>query len=107
MVRVGSAEVVKTPANVMAEITVEAKVEHKDSFNEVTLNAVFTDPSGAMLRVPAFWSGGRAWKGRYASPVGGSHGFKMDCSDVNDAGLNAVVGVVEVREYKGGNPLDV
>src|SRR6266566_6044372 len=96
--RVGGAAVYKTAANVMVEIALEAKDEHKDPFNELTLDAIFTDPAGKSVRVPGFWAGGRAWKIRYASPKVGSHRFKAESSD---AGLNGVEGVVEVEAYKG------
>ena len=104
--RVNGAEF-KTAANVMVEITFEAKAEHKDPFNELTLDAIFTDQAGKQLRAPGFWAGGRSWKVRYASPVVGSHRFATECSDVNDAGLHGVAGSVEVEPYSGDNPLYV
>ena len=59
----------RTEANVPVELTLEAARSHADPFNEVTLDAVFVDPEGRELRVPAFWAGGRTWKVRYASPI--------------------------------------
>ncbi|HEV8291785.1 MAG TPA: DUF5060 domain-containing protein, partial [Tepidisphaeraceae bacterium] len=94
-VQFAGAEVVKTPANVMVEITFEARGEHKDPFNDVTLDVTFTDPSGTQLQVPAFWAGGRSWKVRYASPIIGTHRFRTESSE----------GVIEIEPYKGNNPL--
>src|SRR5689334_9607421 len=82
----------QTPANVMIEFTFTAQLAHTDPFNEITLDARFTDPAGKELRVPAFWAGGNTWKVRYASPLTGRHRFHTECSDANDAGLNAVQG---------------
>ena len=56
----GGEETRRTHANVMVEMALEAKGEQKDPFNEVTLDAIFTDPLGKQLRaVPGFWAGGR------------------------------------------------
>jgi hypothetical protein len=96
---------VETPTNVMTEIAFTAHRSHADPFNEVTLDAVFTDPHGEKLRVPAFWDGGNSWKVRYASPLVGTHTFRTECSDAADDGLNGIEGRVEVRPYAGTNPL--
>ena len=101
----GAAELQTTPANVVTELAFTARSEHKDPFNDITLDALFTQPGGAVLRVPAFWAGGDVWKVRYASPVLGVHHFKTDCSDKTDAGLNGVEGAVDITPYHGDNPL--
>jgi len=104
-VRARAGDELKTPANVMAEITFADTVDRKDPFNEVTLDVVFTDPAGGRRRVPAFWDGGKVWKVRYASPIVGAHHFRSECSDPADAGLHGVKGTVEVIPYTGENPL--
>ena len=96
---------VVTSANVMVEIGFEAARFHADPFNDITLDVVFTDSTGAAKRVPAFWAGGHAWKVRYVSPLTGSHRYRTECSDPRDAGLQDVRGVVEVKPYVGDNPL--
>ena len=95
----------RTEANVPVELTLEAARSHADPFNEVTLDAVFVDPEGRELRVPAFWAGGRTWKVRYASPIIGNHPFRSECSDTADAGLHGVAGTVSVAPYTGSNSL--
>ena len=45
----GVAEAVKTPTNVMVEITFEARSEPSDA-----VDVLFTEPGGNQLRVPAF-----------------------------------------------------
>ncbi len=92
-------------ANQIAEITFTAENPHADPFNDVTLDVVFTDPTGASFRVPAFWDGEKIWKVRYASGKVGEHHFKTECSDASDKGLNGVEGVVRIAAYSGDNPL--
>ncbi|MBI3853546.1 MAG: DUF4038 domain-containing protein [Verrucomicrobia bacterium] len=95
----------KTEANVMVELTFTANRTYADPFSEVTLDAIFHDPKGRELRVPAFWAGTNVWKVRYASPVPGTHRFRTACSVTEDKGLHGVAGKVEVKRYKGQNPL--
>jgi hypothetical protein len=76
-----------------------------DPFNQVVLDAIFTDPAGREFRVPAFWAGGKLWKVRYASPLAGRHTFRTECSRPADAGLHGVTGTVTVTPYRGKNPL--
>lgn len=92
-------------ANVMTELSFDAKADHDDPFNTVSLDVVFTDPQGQEMRVPAFWAGGSAWKARYASPVVGPHRFRSECSDTQDQGLHGVTGEVQITAYVGKNPL--
>ena len=86
--------VASTEANRMVEFTFESAKPYQDPFNEVTLDAVFSDPSGVKRRVPAFWAGGMTWRVRYASPVTGTHRFQTECSDTRNTGLHGVRGEV-------------
>ena len=95
----------RTEANVPIEIVLAAKQVHDDPFNTVTLDVLFTDPSGAVRRVPAFWDGGAVWKARYASPLAGIHRWRGECNDVKDTGLHGAAGEWEVVPYTGDNPL--
>lgn len=101
--RVGAAQ--DAEANVMVEIPFQAKNAHADPFKNVTLDVVFTDPKGTRKTVPAFWAGGDQWKVRYASPVLGTHGYRTQCSDANDAGLHGIEGRIEIKPYTGKNLL--
>jgi hypothetical protein len=96
---------VRVEANRAAEVRLEARNRHDDPFNELAVDAVFTDPRGKVLRVPAFWAGGTAWKVRYSSPVAGLLRFRTEASDAADGGLHGVEGTVEVVPYGGSNPL--
>lgn len=94
-----------TQANVPVEFTFTARGAYVDPFNQVVLDAVFTDPAGTVRRVPAFWAGGKTWKVRYASPLAGAHSFRTECSAAGDAGLHGITGRVTVKLYTGKNPL--
>ena len=101
----GRPAVVTTPANRPVEFSFTAQGSYFDPFNQVVLDAIFTDPLGVERRVPAFWAGGRNWKVRYASPLTGVHRFRTVCVPANDAGLHGVTGRVTVTPYHGKNPL--
>src|SRR5256885_16372059 len=88
-----------TQANVPMEISFTAQRRHSDPFNQVALDVTFTDPSGALRKVPAFWAGGEKWKVRYASPLIGTHRWRSECSDASDAGLHAVEATMEIGAY--------
>ncbi len=95
----------KTEANVPIEITLSANQGHRDPFNDVQVDVLFTQPDGQTKLVPAFWDGGNLWKVRYASPVTGTHQWKAQCSDVTDKVLSEATGSVNISKYHGKNPL--
>ena len=99
------APVLKSEANVMAEVTFTARRAYPDPFNQVTLDAVFTDPTGRKLVVPAFWAGTNLWKARYASAILGTHRYRTVCSEKQDSGLHAVTGAITITPYRGTNRL--
>lgn len=100
-----SAEVVGAEANRPADVVFTSQNDHADPFNDVVLDVIFTTPKGEQVRVPAFWAGGRKWRVRYSSPQVGEHPFRTVCSDSTDKGLHDVAGKVEIRSYRGDNPL--
>ncbi|MBP7143305.1 MAG: DUF4038 domain-containing protein, partial [Opitutaceae bacterium] len=99
------AETRSTEANVMVEASFTSSRTYNDPFNEVSVDAVFVDPAGQELRVPAFWAGGMHWKVRYASPLVGRHRFRTIATDTDNVGLNGVTGEIDVTPYTGANPL--
>jgi hypothetical protein len=101
----GAQPTMPASANVVVELTFKAARPYGDPFNDVAVDAIFTDPRGSELRVPAFWAGANLWKVRYASPVVGAHRFRTECSQTQDKGLHGVAGTVEVKSYNGQNPL--
>ena len=54
---------VRTVTSTVAEIAFQSARNYRDPFRDVTLDIVFTEPSGRTLVVPAFWAGAGAWKG--------------------------------------------
>ena len=89
----------------MVELPFIASRNYTSPFSEVTLDVLFIEPEGKEIRVPAFWAGNNVWKVRYASPVVGTHSFRSDYADAQDAGLHGITGKVEVTPYTGTNPL--
>jgi hypothetical protein len=65
----------------------------------------FVDPDGQLLRVPAYWAGGRAWRVRYSSPVPGAHGWRTVVRSAEETGLEEREGTLQVDAYRGGNKL--
>ncbi len=95
----------KTATNQFVEITLNASENYSDPFNDIEVDAIFTDPLGKQSKVPAFWAGGKIWKIRFSSPLEGTYHFSTVCSKNTDRGLNNVKGEVEIKKYKGNNPL--
>ena len=100
-----AAEVARTEANRVKEVSLVSAKTYANPFTEVTLDAVVTGPDGTQLRVPAFWAGGNDWRFRYASGQLGSHSWRTACSDAGNPGLHGVTGTIVVVPYKGTNPL--
>jgi hypothetical protein len=90
--------------NTPAEILFHATESYKNPFMDITLDVEFTDPTGVVRRVPAFWAGKNEWRVRYASPITGSHNYRTICNPV-DNGLHGIEGSVEITAYSGDNPL--
>ena len=93
-----------TTTNTLAEISFQAMASYENPFMDVTLDVEFTDPTGEVKRVPAFWAGKGEWRVRYASPLTGSHSYRTICNPV-DTGLHGIEGSVEITAYSGDNPL--
>ena len=89
----------------MCEWPLSSAKTYRDPFNDVELDVVFTDPSGDVKRVPAFWGGEHTWRVRYASPETGRHCYRTECSDTANADLHGKEGEFDVQPYQGGNPL--
>jgi hypothetical protein len=78
--------------------------QYEDPFNEVTVDAVITLPSGGEERVPGFWAGGPTWRVRYAPPGPGSYKVRSVCSDAKNRELHEQQLTLHVEAYGGGNP---
>ncbi|MDP6779165.1 MAG: DUF4038 domain-containing protein [Candidatus Latescibacteria bacterium] len=94
-----------TECNRATEWSFISSKTHADPFNDVELDVIVTGPDGGEQRVPAFWSGDRSWRVRYASPREGTHRWRTVCSDASDSGLHGGEGKFEVAPYEGANPL--
>jgi hypothetical protein len=92
-------------SNRFVELTFESSINYQVPFSEVTLDAIFTEPSGNTCCIPAFWAGGNIWRIRYSSSALGTHSFITKCSDNNNESLHGRNGTVEVLAYQGDNVL--
>ena len=62
----------KVEVNQVAEFALVSERGYPNPCQEIELDALFTQPDGSQLRVPAFWAGGNRWCFRYASPTPGT-----------------------------------
>src|SRR5688572_2260332 len=67
----------------MFEHSFESPKVYADPFNDVEIDAIFTQ-GRRVWRVPAFWRGGQRWTVRFAPPVTGSFSYRLESSDPND-----------------------
>lgn len=91
--------------NNAAEWAYHSGKQYADPFNEIELDVVFKTPSGEEHRMPGFWSGGSAWRVRYAPPAAGQYSYRTVCSDASNADLHNRTGTFKVAPYSGTNPL--
>lgn len=92
-------------ANAFIEIMLESSKRYANPFNEIEIDAIFTDPSGHTVRIPAFWAGNNTWRFRYSSAVLGLHRFVTECSDANNESLHQISGEINISAYVGNNKL--
>ena len=92
-------------ANRVAQVTLDSERPYENPFREIEVDALIEQPSGAHLRIPAFWAGANRWSFRYASAQIGVHTWKTVCSDEGNGKLHGATGRIEVVPYRGENPL--
>jgi len=92
-------------ANQVAESALVSATNYANPFTDAQLDVVVTQPDGTQLRVPGFWSVGAGWRFRYASNKLGTHAWRTECSDTNNAGLHGVTGSVTVAASTSTNVL--
>lgn len=78
---------------------------YSDPFTDVELDAVITTPNGQVQRVPAFWTGERTWRVRYASTQTGRHHVVTACSDATNRDLHQQEHFLDVAPYTGSHVL--
>ena len=92
-------------ANRVTEVRLQSAKAYDHPFVDLELDAIVTRPDGQELRVPMFWAGEQEWRLRYAAHQLGTHSWRTECSDQDNASLHAVRGAIQVVPYKGDNPL--
>jgi len=78
-----------------------------DPFNDLELDAVITGPDGQTWQVPAYWSGGREWRIRFAPPQPGAYRVATVCTQASDPDLHGQTALLEAQPYTGSNQLRV
>lgn len=76
------------------EIVLTAARDYPNGYTDVEVWAEFTHDSGATLRRPAFWDGGRTWRVRFASPLATGRWHWRSYSSTDDAGLAGQTGEI-------------
>ena len=94
-----------TPNYHRFEQSFESAVNYANPVQEASLAAVFTSPSGAKLRAPGFWDGGKTWRIRFAPTQTGKWKFETACSDASNKGLHQQSGEFTVTAPAGVSPL--
>jgi hypothetical protein len=85
----------------VVEISLTSANTYTDPFNQVEVIATFSGPDGKIIILPAFWDGGTIWKIRFAPTVTGVWNMLTSCSDVANAGLNAIAQSIICKPYSG------
>jgi hypothetical protein len=92
-------------AHRVIEIALASNKSYENPFDAVQVDAVFTQPDGKGLRVPAFWAGGNRWCFRYSSEKLGHHAWRTVCSDAENLQLHGAEGSIHVFAAASDNPL--
>jgi hypothetical protein len=79
------------------ELVLDAELDHESPYTSVEVWAEFRHDTGAVLRRPAFWDGGRTWRLRFASPLPSGRWTWQSGASVADPGLAGVTGTIEVE----------
>jgi hypothetical protein len=77
-----------------AELALTSERDYPNGYTDADVWAELTHDSGATLRRPAFWDGGRTWKIRFASPIGEGRWIWRSFSSIEDPGLAAQSGEI-------------
>jgi hypothetical protein len=81
-----------------------AQRDYNNPFQNVTVQVVFTAPSGRTVPVDAFWDGGRVWRVRFSPDETGEWQWRTS-AEPKDSGLDAQQGRFACVPYTGNNPL--
>ncbi|MCG7209625.1 DUF4038 domain-containing protein [Streptomyces arenae] len=79
------------------ELSFTAEHTYANPYTDVETWAEFThDPTGTVLRRPAFWDGGQTWRIRFASPLSEGRWHWRTHSNTGDPGLTGHTGELRV-----------
>ncbi|MEN8201060.1 MAG: DUF4038 domain-containing protein [Bacteroidota bacterium] len=85
------------------EMQLESQTDYDNPLYDVReFSALFTSPSGKMMRINGFWDGALDWKIRLMPDEVGIWAFHTRCSDTLNAGLHSIRGSFECTENQSG-----
>ena len=87
------------------EQSFESGANYANPPQEAALTATFTSPTGAKLKIPGFWDGGKTWRVRFAPNQTGNWIFQTTCSDASNNGLHKQSGQFNVTAASGNTAL--
>jgi len=87
------------------EQSFESAATYANPPQEASFTATFTSPTGAKLKIPGFWDGGKTWRIRFAPSQTGNWLFETACSDASNKGLHQQSGQLNVTAASGSTAL--
>ncbi len=87
------------------EHTLQSSKSYTNPGTDVILYVTYRGPKGRVIKGLGFWDGGRIFKIRAMFPLAGKWEWVTSCSDTSDGGLHNQRGTVDVKPYRGSNPL--
>ncbi|MYS50533.1 DUF4038 domain-containing protein, partial [Streptomyces sp. SID6013] len=92
------------PAWRETELTFTAARPYAEPYTDVDLWADFRhEPTGTVLRRPAFWDGDDTWRIRFASPLADGAWTWHTSANVEDTGLTGLTGTITAGPAEPGN----
>ena len=86
------------------EASIETSKAYARPFCDVEVDVLF-EQGAKRWKVPAFWSGGRTWKVRFAPPESGEYRYTFTSSDASNTEFAAPPRTFVATPATGDNPL--
>lgn len=95
---------ITVPIFTVFEAELTSEMDYDSPLWDVTVEVIFTSPSGKRHVVEAFWDGGRTWRIRFSPDEVGEWKWETKYS-TDDRGLKGRSGSFRCVPYEGDNPL--
>ncbi len=87
------------------EHSLQSSKSYSNPGTDVILYVTYRGHKGSVIKGLGFWDGGSVFKIRAMFPHIGKWEWATSCSDTSDSGLHNQRGTVDVKPYRGSNPL--